>query len=184
MKRSVLAVTVAALIAVMGCSALQTPPDSAAASPITVVDPADRKAAPKLAGEDLTGEALSSADFTGQVMVVNLWGPWCGPCRKEAPMLREVAAAYADKDVQFLGIVNDASSDWAESFNRQHKITYPNFADQGGRLEMGFNKSLPTQGVPTTWIVDRNGKVAVRIVEPELTAATLSGLIDDVLAQA
>jgi thiol-disulfide isomerase/thioredoxin len=147
---------------------------------ITRVDVADRKAAPVLEGDDLEGRPLSTADFAGKTIVVNLWGPWCAPCRAEAPALDEVAKQYADKDVQFVGVLtrtNDPAS--AIAFNRKFGVTYPSFADQGGRLELGFIKSLPTTAIPTTWIIDSKGRVAARVVD-KVTPSTLANLIDDV----
>jgi thiol-disulfide isomerase/thioredoxin len=155
--------------------------DGSTADLITVVKPVDRKAAPVLEGEDLTGKPLSTADFKGKTIVVNLWGAWCPPCRAEAPALKKVSEEYAAKDVQFVGILTrspDPSS--AIAFNRRKGITYPSFADQGGQLELGFVKSLPTQAIPTTWVIDSHGRVAARIMDSELSAATLSGVIDDV----
>lgn len=147
---------------------------------ITRVDAAERKDAPVLEGEDLQGRPLSTADFAGQTIVVNLWGPWCAPCRAEAPALDEVATQYEGKGVQFVGVLtrtDDPSS--AIAFNRKFGVTYPSFADQGGRLELGFIDSLPTTATPTTWIIDSRGRVAVRIVD-KVTASTLANLIDDV----
>jgi thiol-disulfide isomerase/thioredoxin len=147
---------------------------------ITRVDAADREDAPVLEGEGLDGRPLSTADFAGKTIVVNLWGPWCAPCRAEAPALDEVAKQYAGKDVQFVGVLTrtkDPAS--AIAFNRNFGVTYPSFADQGGRLELGFIDSLPTTAIPTTWIIDAKGRVAVRIVD-KVTASTLANLIEDV----
>ncbi len=147
---------------------------------ITTVDVADRKDAPVLEGEGLDGRPLSTADFAGKTIVVNLWGPWCAPCRAEAPALDEVAEQYADRDVQFVGILTrtkDPST--AIAFNRNNGITYPSFTDEGGKLELGFTDSLPTLAIPTTWIIDAKGRVAVRILD-KVSAATLANLIDDV----
>jgi thiol-disulfide isomerase/thioredoxin len=146
---------------------------------ITVVNAADRKAAPVLTGKDLHGKPLSTADFAGKTIVVNVWGPWCAPCRKEAPSLKTVADEYADKGVQFVGILNRSDNATALSFNRKLRIGYPSFADEGGSLELGFVRSLPTRAIPTTWIIDPSGKVAVRVMD-EVTASTLANLIDDV----
>ena len=147
---------------------------------ITTVDVADREKAPVLEGEDLDGKALSTADYAGKTLVVNLWGPWCAPCRAEAPALEEVSKAYASKDVQFVGVVTRTNDpDWPGKFNRDHGITYPSFADQGGKLELAFNDSLPTLAIPTTWIIDSEGRVAARILS-KVTASTLANLIDDV----
>lgn len=147
---------------------------------ITTVDVADRKDAPVLKGEDLDGKPLSTADFAGKTLVINVWGPWCPPCRAEAADLKEVSEAYVDKDVQFVGILartDDPST--ATSFNRRKGIEYPSFADQGGKLELGFKDSLPSLAIPTTWIIDSQGRVAARVLS-KITASTLANLIDDV----
>jgi thiol-disulfide isomerase/thioredoxin len=147
---------------------------------ITTVDVADRETAPVLQGEGLDGRPLSTADFAGKTVVVNLWGPWCAPCRAEAPDLDQVAKEYEAKGVQFVGILT-RSKDPSEAiaFNRNRGITYPSFADQGGQLELGFNDSLPTTAIPTTWIIDAKGRVAARVID-KISASTLANLIDDV----
>lgn len=147
---------------------------------ITTVDAADREKAPVLEGEGLDGRPLSTADFAGKTIVVNLWGPWCPPCRAEAPALDQVAQEYADKDVQFVGILTRTKDPTtAIAFNRNKGITYPSFTDQGGKLELGFNDSLPTLAIPTTWIIDAKGRVAARVID-KISASTLANLIDDV----
>lgn len=149
---------------------------------VTVVDPGERKAAPVLEGDDLQGESLSTDDFAGKVMVVNIWGSWCPPCRSEAPMLKELSEQYAD-EVQFVGILTRDNESAALAFNRKQGIDFPSFADHGGRLELGFADSLPSLAIPTTWVVDADGKVAGRVMG-EVSASTLAGMIDDVLAEA
>lgn len=148
---------------------------------VTLVPAAERKPAPELEGEGLDGRPLSTADFAGKTLVINLWGPWCPPCRAEAPALKEVSEGYGSKDVQFIGMLTrtpDNSS--AIAFNRKKGISYPSFADEGGSLELEFVKSLPTQAIPTTWVIDSKGRVAARIMDPKLRASTLAGVIDDV----
>ena len=73
---------------------------------IAFIDPGKRKPAPELSGTDLDGREISSADYAGKVLVVNLWGSWCAPCRKEAPALAKASAELADQNVQFLGLLN------------------------------------------------------------------------------
>jgi thiol-disulfide isomerase/thioredoxin len=155
--------------------------DGSKNSYVTVLAAADRKAAPVLEGEGLDGKPLSTSEFAGKTLVINLWGPWCPPCRAEAPALKQVSEEYAGKDVQFIGMLTrtpDPSS--AVAFNRKKGITYPSFADEGGSLELEFVKTLPTQAIPTTWVIDAKGRVAARIMDPELHASTLAGVIDDV----
>ncbi|MEG9227172.1 TlpA family protein disulfide reductase [Aeromicrobium sp. Sec7.5] len=148
---------------------------------VTIVDPKDRETAPDLVGVDLDGEPLSTDDFAGTVMVVNVWGSWCPPCRAEAPVLKELSDSYAD-DVQFLGIVNRSKDAAATAFNQTYGITYPSFSDEGGSLELRFVDSLPSQAIPTTWVIDTEGRVAARILD-EVDASTLGGIIDDLLAE-
>ena len=148
---------------------------------VTVVPVAERKPAPKLEGEGLDGKPLSTTDFAGKTLVINLWGPWCPPCRAEAPVLKEISESYAEKGVQFIGMLTrtpDTSS--AIAFNRKKGIAYPSFADEGGSLELEFVDTLPTQAIPTTWVIDAKGRVAARIMDPKLRASTLAGVIDDV----
>lgn len=180
---------VVALLGVLllaGCSGSSGSTDTSGyvsgAGEFTVVPAAERKPAPVLSGEDLEGNDLTTADWKGQTIVVNVWGPWCPPCRKEMPALKEVSEQYLDQDVKFVGVLNRSKSDTAAAFNEKVGVEYPTFADQGGRLELKFNDSLPTIAVPTTWIIDPKGRVAVRIAVDGLTASTLAGLIDDVKA--
>lgn len=179
-------VVVLATVLLAGCSGASGDTDTSGyvsgAGQITVVPAADRKVAPVLSGDDLEGSSLTTADWAGQTIVVNVWGPWCPPCRKEMPALQEVSEQYADQDVKFVGVLNRSKSDTALAFNKKVGVTYPSFADQGGRLELKFNDSLPTIAVPTTWIIDAKGRVAARIAVDDLTASTLAGLIDDVKA--
>ena len=183
MRRVAAAVLAVGLLA--GCSKGGTDADAEYVAPgvgqITVVPVADREKAPTLTGEDLAGKPLSTADWAGKVIVVNVWGPWCPPCRKEMPILKSVSEAYADKGVQFVGVLNKSASDTAAAYNRKVGVTYPSFADQGGLLELKFNDTLPASAIPTTWIIDPQGRAAVRIAVDNLTESTLSGLIDDVL---
>ncbi|MBC7630507.1 TlpA disulfide reductase family protein [Aeromicrobium sp.] len=149
---------------------------------IVTVKAADRKMAPVLEGDDLDGKPITSATYAGKILVVNVWGSWCPPCRAEAPALTKVSDEYASKNVQFLGIAvrdNDAA---AKSFNRLKGVNYPSISDYYGKTLLGFGRNLPSQAIPTTWIFDAKGRVAVRIMTDGLTAGTLSGLIDDVQA--
>ncbi|MCW2830253.1 MAG: hypothetical protein JWP31_945 [Aeromicrobium sp.] len=182
-RLAAIATAVGAVALVAGCGGASddgSPNFDAATTGITRVEPADRQAAPVIEGDDLDGNPLSSADFAGKTIVVNVWGSWCGPCRKEAPAFAQVSKKYADRGVEFLGVNvrdNDAA---AKSFDKKFGIDYRSLSDQGGKSLLGFNKTLPSQAVPTTWIIDADGKVAVRALVDGLTATTLSGLIDDV----
>lgn len=144
---------------------------------ITFVDPGKRKPAPELSGEGLDGKQISSADFAGKVLVVNLWGSWCPPCRKEAPALQKASAELADQNVQFLGLLTKDDPAKAKAFNAKLGITYPSIDDSSGRNQAAFADSLASVAIPTTWVIDRNGKVAARVMG-EVTDATLRGLVE------
>lgn len=123
--------------------------------------PASRGAAGNLSGESLTepGTTVSLARYANQVVVLNIWGSWCGPCRSEAADLVRVANATAGQRVQFLGIdVRDsraAGSDFARDFG----LTYPSIFDPPGRTLFALS-GIPRSVVPLTIVLDRSHRVA------------------------
>ena len=173
------------LVTVTGCSGVGTEGSTggyvSGNGSITVVAPEDREKAPVLSGDDLEGRPLSTADFAGDTLVVNVWGSWCPPCRKEAPALAEVSNQYADRDVTFVGVLVRDKPAAALAFTRKQETPYRSIADFSGKNLLGFSDSLPSQAIPTTWIIDDRGRVAARVMD-EVSASTLAGLIDDVKA--
>lgn len=146
----------------------------------TRIEPDERVAAPVLEGTDLEGKPLSTADFPGKVIVVNVWGSWCEPCRHEIPELVKAAGQRADV-AQVVGInTRDVSADTALAFTRHNNVTFPSFFDPDGELLLGFT-ALPPRAIPSTVVIDQQGRVAARILG-ETTASTLVGTIDDVVA--
>jgi thiol-disulfide isomerase/thioredoxin len=146
---------------------------------ITVVPAAERQPAPVLAGIDLHGKALSADDLGGEVLVVNVWGSWCAPCRREAPVLAKAARTYRERGVRFLGLLSRDKPAAALAFNRAFDVPYPSLQDPGGRLQLRFADSLPGQAVPNTWVIDREGRVAARIMA-EVSESTLRSVLDEV----
>lgn len=144
---------------------------------IIFIDPGKREPAPELKGTDLDGNEISSADFAGRTLVVNLWGSWCAPCRAEAPALQKASSELADENVQFLGLLTKDNPASAKAFNAEFGIDYPSIDDSSGRNQAAFADSLPSVAIPTTWVIDKNGKVAARVMG-ELTDATLRGLVE------
>lgn len=148
---------------------------------VSILPGDERPTAPELSGETLDGGQLSTADFAGQMLLLNVWGSWCAPCRKEAPALVEVAAQYPD--VQFIGInTQDLDRVPAKAFVRTFEVPYPNFFDPDGSLLLAFGQ-LPPKAIPSTLIIDEKGRVAARILGA-VNASTLAGVIDDVRSAA
>ncbi|MCQ4081233.1 TlpA family protein disulfide reductase [Streptomyces sp. RB6PN25] len=151
---------------------------------ITTAPKGQRPTAPDISGKTVDGKQLSLSDFKGKVVVLNVWGSWCDPCRAEAPNLAAVAKATQSQGVQFVGInTRDYSPAQAQSFERSFGITYPSFFDPNGTLLLKFPQgSLPPQAIPTTLIIDRQGKIAVRALTA-LTQDQLTKALDPIIAE-
>ncbi|HEX2264509.1 MAG TPA: TlpA disulfide reductase family protein [Pseudonocardiaceae bacterium] len=123
--------------------------------------PADRGAVAGLSGESLTeaGRTVSLQRYRGQVVVLNVWGSWCGPCRAEADDLVRVATATADQGVQFIGIDVRDSRQAGADFARDFGLTYPSIFDPPGRTLLAL-KGIPRSVVPLTIVLDRQHRVA------------------------
>lgn len=133
-------------------------------------------------GTLLDGEGFASADLEGRVAVYNVWGSWCVPCRTEAPDLIKVAEEFAD-DVSFVGINVRDGLDAARAFERRQKVPYPSVrAEDSGEALLAFGSSVAVAAVPTSVVVDRDGKIAARVVGPT-TYATLKALVADVVRE-
>lgn len=148
---------------------------------VTTIPPAERKDAPDLTGETLDGKQVSLADYEGKVVVLNVWGSWCAPCRKEAPHLAAAARSLAPKGVAFLGInTRDGTVEPAQAFQRTYDLPYPSVFDPDGDLLLGFRESLPPSAIPSTLVIDKEGRVAARVLGT-VTQNTLEQLALDVM---
>ncbi|HSL07392.1 MAG TPA: TlpA disulfide reductase family protein [Pseudonocardiaceae bacterium] len=123
--------------------------------------PATRGVVGDLSGDSLTepGTTVSLDRYRGQVVVLNVWGSWCGPCRSEAADLVQVAAATVDQRVQFIGIDVRDSRQAGEDFARDFGLTYPSIFDPPGRTLLAL-KGIPRSVVPLTVVLDRQHRVA------------------------
>jgi thiol-disulfide isomerase/thioredoxin len=147
---------------------------------LTRVPPDQRKELPSVSGPALgSNQTISTQDYRGKVVVINVWGSWCPPCRKEAPDLQ--AASVETKDVaQFVGITSkDYDPAPAEAFVRSFKITYPSIYDPTGKVLLAFAGDLPPSAIPSTMIIDQQGRLAVRVLS-EVSKITLVDMINDV----
>ncbi|GGS77590.1 TlpA family protein disulfide reductase [Nonomuraea spiralis] len=142
---------------------------------IQIFEAADRKPAPPVEGPTLDGGTASLAAHKGKVVVLNFWASWCGPCRAEAPVLKEVAGKTKG-DVQFIGIdFKDRKAD-AIAFERTEQTGYSHIFDQPGKVALSFQGTVPPAAIPSTLIIDRQGRVAARA----LGAVKYTDLMDTV----
>jgi len=115
------------------------------------------------------------------VVVLNVWASWCAPCRAEAPVLQSLWEEFGDAGVSFIGLNTRDSPATAVSFEKAYGITYPSVVDSDGRLQLRFSGIAPPQAIPTTLVIDREGKVAGRILG-RASESTLRGLIEPLVA--
>ncbi|MFJ6934492.1 TlpA family protein disulfide reductase [Streptomyces sp. NPDC101132] len=155
------------------------------AATAAVLDPADRQRAPDVAGDDLDGRPASLASLEGEVVVVNVWGSWCAPCRAEADGLARLSGRVRGDGVRFLGInTRDRDRSAAREFVRAHGLGFPSIHDPAGDLLLRFPPSLLNPGaIPSTLVVDRRGRIAAAIGGP-VTEAQLEPLVRRVAEEA
>ena len=134
-------------------------------------------------GTTETGATVSSADYLGNVLVVNFWYAGCAPCRAEAPDLEQVYTETAPSGVNFLGVNVRDQAATIDSFNVRFGITYPSIIDQDGQAQLAFAAQVPPNAVPTTLILDAQGRVAARILGQLKDPSILSTLITDIAAE-
>ena len=192
-RRLVIAAAIAASLtlsslALAGCSASAEADTSgqsgfvAGDGSIVLLAPEQRQPAPDLVGTTLDGDQFRLSDHRGEVVVLNVWASWCAPCRAEAPVLAEAAAELQPQGVQFVGLDTRDSDTSARGFVERFGVPYPNVVDRDGRLQLLFADSLPPQAIPSTLVVDQQGRVAARVLGV-VSKADLDGLVEPLLAE-
>ena len=121
-------------------------------------------------------------EVRGDVVVINVWGSWCAPCREEAPILAATSAAYANQGVRFVGVNVRDNPAAAIAFEESYGITYPSIDDSNGKALLSLADHLPGAGVPVTLLLDRDGRPAARVLGA-VQESTLTALLDTVLAE-
>ena len=160
----------AACALLAGCStskdAVQTGQDFAFVAPggktaILYDPPESRGSLRSLSGESLLkpGTTVGLDDYAGRVVVLNIWGSWCGPCRAEAPDLQFVADQTAADGVSVLGVDVRDDRAAATDFVRDRWITYDSIFDPPGRTLQAL-RGYPRNTVPSTIVLDREHRVA------------------------
>lgn len=156
----------------------------AANGTITEIAPGDRGSAVRFAGKLEDGTPVSSAEYTGQVLVLNFWYAGCAPCRAEAPDLEKSNQKFTTQGVKFLGVNVRDQAATALAFSRTYGISYPSVLDaDDGTLQLAFSGTIAPNAVPTTLVVDKQGRVSARILGRIPDVSILDALITTAVAE-
>lgn len=148
----------------------------------TIVARSQREPAGDLSGPTLDGSTFKLSDLRGQVVVVNVWASWCGPCRAEAADLVTVSKDLSKSGVSFVGVNLKDSPDAARAFVRRFGIEYPSVIDRDGTKVLALSADLPPTAVPATLVIDQEGKVAARGLG-RVDRSRLLAMIEPVMAE-
>lgn len=149
-RRFVPPLIAAALVGVLGYTLLSP------AKNVTTGGPLIGKPAPAFTLESLDGVPVSLASLKGRPVVLNFWASWCGPCREEAPLFRELGAQQTANGAAILGILfQETKEQNARDFIREYALAYPNLKDPG--INTGVNYGV--SGIPETVFIDKDGIV-------------------------
>lgn len=124
-----------------------------------VLPVAQRSVAPDFSGELLDGESFDSGSLAGDIVVLNFWGSWCAPCRIETPEFQLVYAEVGAQGVQFLGVDVKDDRQLAIAFYADKGVEYASIFDPRGEVALAF-RGFPANAVPSTILMDRQGRVA------------------------
>jgi thiol-disulfide isomerase/thioredoxin len=180
-----LALAVVSLTAGCGRASAADGPDRgfvAGDGSLVVLTEANRVPAPDLVGTTLEGDTFRLADHRGDVVVINVWASWCAPCRAEAPVLTQAATDLAGKGVTFVGLDTRDSNTSAGGYVSTFGIPYPNVIDADGQLQLLFADSLPPQAIPSTVVIDRQGRVAARALG-KVSESSIRGMVEPLLTE-
>ena len=180
-----LATVVAALLPAACAGAATSAPVSAGrtseSAAVSRIASGDRRPAPNLGGKTLQGSHLALADVAGKVVVLNVWASWCEPCRTESPVLARLARQLAAQGVRFVGINELDTTSSATTFVATAGVAYPQLVDPDGAILRQL-PLLPQKGIPSTLILDRQHRMAARVIGP-VTDVEIQTLVSELLQE-
>jgi cytochrome c biogenesis protein CcmG, thiol:disulfide interchange protein DsbE len=111
----------------------------------------------------LNGREIHLSDLRGQVVVLNFWATWCPPCVQETPSLNQLQQAIAPQGGMVLGISEDQDPDAYAQFLHDQNVIFPTFDDTTTKIPGTYGTSM----YPETYVIDRDGRIARKIVGPQ-----------------
>ena len=156
-----------------------TAPATNEAVGVTIVPAEERQQSIVVAGQTADGTELSTAQHAGDIVVVNAWASWCPPCIEELPLLAAAAEAYSDSGVTFLGL--NSMDDPIAAASLLGSSVYRSIDDRDGAI-LATIPGVPPRSLPSTVILDRQGRIAVRVIGP-VQPGQLENAIDALLAE-
>ncbi|GAA0957788.1 TlpA family protein disulfide reductase [Frigoribacterium faeni] len=151
---------------------------------VTEIAPDDRGDPVDFTSETDTGDTLSRSDYDGDVVVLNFWYAGCPPCRAEAPDLEQISQDYADQGVQFVGVNVRDQAGTSLAFARTFGVSYPSVVDTNdGAVQLALAGTIAPNSVPTTIVLDQQGRIAARILGGLDGPSILDTLVSDTLAE-
>ena len=153
-------------------------------------EPPDHRGRPgPVAGPELTDPSRTvsvddpAGPFAGKVVVINVWGQWCGPCRAEVTQLQQVYNATRTDGVTLVGIdVRDNNRQAAQDFVKDRNVTFPSIYDPAMRTMIAFGGKYPTTVIPSTLVLDRSHRVAAVFLR-ELLAEDLQPVVQRIASE-
>ena len=121
---------------------------------------ADRPPAPELDLHDMDGDRHRMSDYLGRVVIVNFWATWCPPCREEMPSMQRAYEQLREEGIEILAINIGEDEDTLSAFTADHPVEFPLLLD----LDSATIQRWPVKGLPTTFVVDPEGRLAYRAI--------------------
>jgi len=151
---------------------------------LTILAPDSRATPVEFGGSTDLGDTFTSADYAGNVIVVNFWYAGCPPCRLEAAGLEAVYQQFKDQGVVFIGVNIMDQAPTALTFAKEFGVTYPSLLDANdGAVRLAFSGQIAPNAVPTTLVLDKDARVAGRISGLLSDPDVLVGMIESVLEE-
>lgn len=160
---------------------------AAAAVLVLFAVPSYRQGEASLAGKsadnftaEIAGKTEHLSDFKGKVVVLNFWASWCPPCVSETPAMNHLQQYIASRNGVVLGGSIDEDPQAYDKFLKDYNVNFPTFRDPSKKISLDYGTSI----IPETYIIDRHGKIARKIIgEQQWDSAEMLAYFDALLGQ-